>query len=615
MHTPQPYPRTLDQIKRCIAVLSSIKQFAVCRKGSVAVITALFMLVIAAAAAMAIDSGSFFYQKRRLQSATDLAAIAAAANIGKAHEAAITTLAANGFPASVLQKVEIGTYDSAKPLTPVNLRFTPQTDGTGNAVRLTTQTTSAYIFGGIFQPSAANAATAARCPSSDSQSSDPKCLPGGGNLPGGGGTGGTSSGVKIRAQATAAQNPVASFAIGSRLLSVNGGILNAVLGGLLGSQLSLTVMDYQALANANIDLFAFSNALAARVHLTAVTYDQLLAANLKLPDILNAIVDTARANPNIGAGVPTALSAIAAAAPNKTASIAPLISYGPYGNLNAGASGPIGVAVSALDLVSAVVQIANGTHQIEAVLDLNLPPIATASLQLAIGERPVGSPFVAVGATGASVHTAQTRLLLSVQILGSGQASLVKLPVYIELASGTAQLSSIQCTPGDVTTSAVTLGVTPAVVDAWIGDVSPAEFNNFSQAPSPGPATLLNVIGLATVTGKAHAAITNLSPTPVTFSYQDIQNLTKKTTSTTDFLSSLLYNLIGGLQLQVNVLGLNLLGGLLNGLGPLVAQILATAILPIDSILSGLLQTLGVGLGQADTWVSGVHCGSSVLVS
>jgi hypothetical protein len=29
--------------------------------------------------------------------------------------------------------------DSTKPLTPVNLRFTPQTNGTGNAVRLTTQ--------------------------------------------------------------------------------------------------------------------------------------------------------------------------------------------------------------------------------------------------------------------------------------------------------------------------------------------------------------------------------------------------------------------------------------------------------------------------------------------
>src|SRR5690349_6628993 len=110
------------------------------------------MLVIAAAAAMAIDAVSFFYQKRRLQSATDLAAMAAAANIGKAQQAALATLAANGFPASALQKVEIGTYDSTKPLTPVNLRFTPQTNGTGNAVRLTTQITSASIFGGIFQP-------------------------------------------------------------------------------------------------------------------------------------------------------------------------------------------------------------------------------------------------------------------------------------------------------------------------------------------------------------------------------------------------------------------------------------------------------------------------------
>jgi uncharacterized membrane protein len=154
--------------------------------------------------------------------------------------------------------------------------------------------------------------------------------------------------------------------------------------------------------------------------------------------------------------------------------------------------------------------------------------------------------------------------------------------------------------------------VTPAVIDAWIGNVSSADFTNFSQAPNPGPATLLNLIGLATVTGKAHATITNLSATPVTFSYADIVQVNKKTTSTVDYLSSLLSNLIGGLHLQANVLGLGL--GLPSNLSQTAAQTLASATSPLDATLSQIQQTLGVALGQADTWVSGVHCGSAVLV-
>ena len=79
------------------------------------------------------------------------------------------------------------------------------------------------------------------------------------------------------------------------------------------------------------------------------------------------------------------------------------------------------------------------------------PGIAAASLKLGIGERPVGTSLVRVGRTGASVHTAQTRLLLTVDLIGSGAAAMVRLPLYLELASATARLTGLQCSPGDVT--------------------------------------------------------------------------------------------------------------------------------------------------------------------
>jgi len=39
------------------------------------------------------------------------------------------------------------------------------------------------------------------------------------------------------------------------------------------------------------------------------------------------------------------------------------------------------------------------------------------------------------------------------------------------------------------------------------------------------------------------------------------------------------------------------------------------ALTPIDQLVAGLLGTLGIGLGQADTWVSGVRCSGAVLVN
>jgi uncharacterized membrane protein len=258
-------------------------------------------------------------------------------------------------------------------------------------------------------------------------------------------------------------------------------------------------------------------------------------------------------------------------------------------------------------------QVSNGQHQVQVGLDLGVPGLAGASLQLAIGERPVGSAMIAVGAEGAVVHTAQTRLLLTVQVAGSPPAALVSLPLYLELAAGTAALSSIDCQSGSTTAASVTLAVRPALVDAWIGAVSQANFTNFGRPITPGPATLLNVIGLASVSGRAHVTMTNGADTLQRFTAAAIQAGTPQTVSTTGFTSTLVSGLVGDLQLSVDVLGLGL--GLPSGLDRAVAQTLQPVTQPLDQALAKVLATLGIGLGQADTWVTGSRCGGSVLVN
>jgi uncharacterized membrane protein len=208
------------------------------------------------------------------------------------------------------------------------------------------------------------------------------------------------------------------------------------------------------------------------------------------------------------------------------------------------------------------------------------------------------------------VHTAQTRILLAVQLVGSGSASLVNLPLYVEVASGTATLNNVSCGYPDISTSTVTLGVTPGIVDAWIGNVTAADLNNVSTKPNPGPAPLVNLLGIPIVTGLAHAGMGNTTPVSVTFNYSDITSQTKKTVTTTNFTSSLTGSLLG--NLQISVLGLGLL---IPGLGGLVVSIISGVTSSVDQLLASVLSTLGVGIGQADVWVSGIRCDGAVLVN
>ncbi len=573
-----------------------VRLFADDKQGSAAIVTALSMVALLGFTAIAVDLSSFYYKKRKQQGANDIASLAAAGDLANAKSAVLANLAANGLDSSALSLLEFGIYTPDASL-PVAQRFVVSPQFVANSARVTLLGTAPILLGRIFN---INASTSANSLNTGGQTGNAQVL------------GKSAQVVKLHTSAIAAQNTVASFAIGSRMLSLNGGVLNSVLGSMLGSNLSLTAMDYQSLVSANIDLFTFSNALATRMHLTGITYNQLLSGSIQQGDVLNAMLDGARAA-NVSAAVITAISKVINANSATTRiDLSKLISFGPYGSNIVGSTAPISASLWMLDMLSAVAQIANGTDQVQVGLNLNIPEIASANLSLAIGERPVGTSLVSIGTTGATVHTAQTRLLLTASLVGAPPAALVNVPIYIEVAEATARLSAISCNTTNMNASTVTLGVLPGVVDGWIGSVSTSDFLNMSYKPNPNAATLVNVNGLVSVSGRAHATISNLAETPVTFSYAEINAVTKKTTSTQDFVASLLSGLIGDLQLSVNAGGLGV--GIPAGLAATVSQTIATAAAPLDQAISSTLTTLGIGVGQADTWVSGLKCGGAVLV-
>ncbi|WP_139864742.1 pilus assembly protein TadG-related protein [Bradyrhizobium ivorense] len=549
-----------------------VRRFGADERGNFAMISAGLMTLVIGCAGLAVDLGSIFADRRKTQSTADLAAIVAAANLNNPTNAATATVTQNNYPASALVRVETGTYTANSAIAP-QARFVTPAVGTPNAARVTLNTQTPLYFA--------------------------RYLTG-------------SSTFSIRTTATATSTEMAAFQIGSRLLAVNGGVLNAMLGSMLGTTISLSVMDYNALISAKIDALDFLSALATRVSLTGVTYSDLLSSNIKVGDIMAAALTTQQITNGANAAT-TALSTISQAVTGSSTKITPgsLVDLGPFANLTVGQKPKVGASVSVFDLVSTVAQIANGSHQIATSVNLGLPGIANVSVLATVGERPVGSSWIAVGTQGVSVHTAQTRLLVSVQVLGSGSVSTINLPIYVEVASGTATLNAVSCGHPNINTSQVTIGVTPGIIDAWIGNVTVADMTNFTHKPNPPPATLVNVLG-ATVSGLAHAGMGNTTPTNVNFSYSEIQSGTKKTVTTTNFLSSLTSSLLGDLSLTI---GVGPLGLPIPGLGGLVTGILNGVTGPIDQVLASLLATLGVGLGQVDVTVMGIRCDGAVLVN
>jgi uncharacterized membrane protein len=547
-------------------ILMLMRRFGADERGNFAMISAGLMTLMIGCAGLAIDLGTIFADRRKTQSTADLAAIVAAANLSNPVNAATATVTQNNYPASALVKVETGTYTANSAIAP-QARFVTPAVAIPNAARVTLTTKTPLYFA--------------------------RYLTG-------------ASYFNITTTATATSTEMATFAIGSRLLSVNGGALNALLGAMLGTTLSLSVMDYNALISAKIDALDFLSALATRVNLTAGTYNDLLNSNVKVGDIIAAALTTQQITNGANAAT-TALSTISQAVTGSSTKISPGTLIGPFANLTIGQKPKVGASVSVFDLINTVAQIANGSNQIATSVNLGLPGLANVSVVVTIGERPVGSSWIAMGTQGVSVHTAQTRILATINVLGSGSIASINLPVYVEVASGTATLNAVSCGHPNINTSQVTIGVTPGIVDAWIGNVTMADMTNFTTKPNPPPATLVTVLGIP-ITGLAHAGMGNTTPTNVNFSYSDIQAGTKKTVTTTNFLTSLTSSLLGDLTLNI--------GGIpLPGLGALVTGILSAVTSPIDQVLASLLSTLGIGLGQVDVWVLGIRCDGAVLVN
>ena len=548
------------------------RRFAGDTSGVTALITAMVVTTMMGFSAFAVDMGYVYLQNRKLQGIADLAAMAAAQDIGNARLAADRTVRANQWRDPVKIVVVTGRYEP-DPNQPAARRFVAG-GAKPNAAQVTLSSSASLFFASSLVES------------------------------------GT---VALSRTATATSAEMASFSIGSRLASVQGGVANALLSALTGSNVTLSVMDYNSLLNANVDLFSYMDALRTRLDVEAGSFNSLLRSDVSAADSLAALSIALNAKGLSDAA--GAIDHIASAASGASGiNLSQIVDVGAYGGQDQASSGG-GIQMNAMDLANAVLTSAQAGRQLKLDSGVTVPGLAKVEVWLAIGERPNNSPWLTVTSKGEPViRTAQTRLYLKISIGGVlkalGVAS-VELPIFVELASAEAKLSAIEC-PANVAARRVVLSVRPSVGHASIAEIDTDDLDDFKTPLKESPATLLATIGVK-ATAQARTDVGGAAWQNVSFKMSEIKAMTIKTVDTTDIAATLGSTLIGNLDIEVKVLGLGIgLGA--SAIKQSLASTLAAVGAPIDNVINTVTGLLGVHLGQADVRVTGLRCNAPALV-
>lgn len=545
-----------------------VRDFARNQDGGVAIIGAASLSMLLGICALAVDIGSVFLESRRLQGVADLAALAAARDLDNAEAAALATARANGWNGPLTLIIEKGHYSRDQKLA-VETRFQSNT-AAPDAVRVRLSGQTPLFFG--------------------------KMLTG-------------QESMTINRKATAARAQLASFSIGTRLVSLDRGLANALLSGLTGSSVGLSVMDYDALADADVELFDYLDALRTELNLTGASYGEVLHAKMSTGKALKALARTLADHDQSRAA--SAVRTLSLAASDRTpADLSRLFDPGPYGvQSQVVGGGGAAVKLDAMNLSKAVLALSNGARQVKLDLGAAAPGITNLTAWLAIGEPPNNAPWMTVTASrDVLVRTAQTRLYLEASIAGSGllAPAQIKLPILVEAASGGARLQAISCTANEAA-----LDVSSGLGTLTVGEIDTHALDDFKTPLSPAPAMIAKA-PLFSVSGKASTSLGGQAWQTVRFSQDEVRGRVVKTVSTNDLARSTVSSLLGDLSLETSIAGLGLGESALTSA---VATLLTPLAAPLDDVLNTLTALAGVRLGQADVRMNGLRCRDAALVA
>lgn len=373
------------------------------QSGAVVVMVAGFMFLAVSFMALSVDTGRLYLDKRNLQRLADTAALEAAKHSTDCATATTTARASTARHQFVHSQNDQAVNVSCGVLGSTGgIRGMVEDVSDASVIRVVVSETvpASLIMGGVF---------------------------------------GNNILISAEAMASKRGTALAALTIRSTLLGVSvtnnpeANRLNAMLSGLLGSNVDLTVGAWNGLLHTDINLFQYLSALAINLGLSAGDVDQVLHTNVSAGQLIQAAIDVIETQKGTPQTTINALNAIvamdainvaAATSPN-TLKLHRLLSLDPEGDY----TGAV-MNLQLFQLVQGIVQLANRDNAAIANVPISVPGVGTVDLRLKVIEPPIFSaiadPNKALSGQTAPirVRTAQVRLLVSVS-LNSALSTLV----------------------------------------------------------------------------------------------------------------------------------------------------------------------------------------------
>ena len=420
----------------------------------------------------------------------------------------------------------------------------------------------------------------------------------------------------LAASSSAQHAPVASFMVGTTTVTLaQSSALNSLLSGLLGANVNLSLIGFQALAAANVTLAQLQVALGVG------DANDLLRTELPFSTILDGIA-TALGNTGqtVAAGALQQLADLAD--PNRTSTLGEVL------GIENGAAELVGaLPLNTLQLLqSLAMSSANGLYPLTLPnLGLNVLNLVSLDSFIQVGQglqgaqgdvdgTGAGRPGVGINGPRALASTQQITLKLRFvvnNVPGLSALAQVKLGVDLVVSGAQSQLRSIIC-PSAVSSppraqATVRLDTTVRPVSLTIGS-----FSNTNPTNDVTSGSLLNVaLGLISINLPRTLNATVGGTGPVTNTFVGPFPSSPQTVGSVVSLSSTLGGLSGSLQNNLIVCVTPLLCLPAGGLGATVLGILTPVTAVLDGPVTALLQTLGVQLGAAQITVNGVAYGNA----
>jgi len=411
----------------------------------------------------------------------------------------------------------------------------------------------------------------------------------------------------------------ACITAGPRLASVDSNksaLLAPLLGGLLGTQLSLTAVDWNSLAQGNIKALDFLTALQASTNVS--TPSQALNANVTLAQVVAALGAAAQLEAN------TSLSSVLQTLAAQLNGVGGTVRVGDLMKLSADASTLGQSTVNALDMFTGLVQLYNTRNVVSTPKPVGIDGGLLGQLGLvnsvALYAQVIEAPVYHCGPAGSTFHSAAVRVKLKLDLVTlrpatdlltaiglTTEIAIGKLDVYLEIARGEGSLTSV-----DAVSRAVSLQVQPGVVDAYIGNIPDNLFFNRSRAITAadvgyGQIGVINLLGVGTPI-EAKSVVRGTAPFGGSLLLSGSFPQTRTVSSSTLVIASITDSLVKNLDIRTPTPVGGLLAGTVSGL---LKTIVSGVVNPLISpVLSGvadpLLKLLGVGIGETTVTVEGI---------